>query len=283
MFGDPVINSKGWNKRNLDEVGEIITGNTPPRSKKEYYDSKYIEWIKTDNILPNQIYLSNSTEHLSELGYSKGRSVKSNSLLVACIAGSLSSIGRAAINDREVAFNQQINAIVPDDQTSAYFLYYLFKHATHYIQDFATKGMKKIITKGVFRTIPIICPPYESQLVLSQLSFKTKLLDSQKEVINLFNSLIQKAFSGGLDVAISVELDVLLEEIDLQKAENDLYSILSNEVYVKDLVDRLNNQEFENQDLYDKAKHAAFQLLKQNEIIAQQYDKESKSLKLVVK
>jgi type I restriction enzyme S subunit len=75
----------------------------------------------------------------------------------------------------------------------------------------------------------------------------------------------------------------LLEEIDLQKPENDLYSILSNEEYVNSLLERLNTQDFENQDLYDKAKHAAFQLLKTDEILAQQYDETSKSLKLVIK
>jgi type I restriction enzyme S subunit len=32
---------------------------------------------------------------------------------VACIAGSVESIGRAALTDRTVAFNQQINAIQP--------------------------------------------------------------------------------------------------------------------------------------------------------------------------
>lgn len=288
LFGDPLVNPKKWPKRTLKEIGEIITGNTPPREKKEYYDSNFIEWIKTDNILSDQIYLSSSGEHLSVLGLTKGRSVKNKSLLVACIAGSLSSIGRAAINDREVAFNQQINAIVPNKDTSVYFLYFLFKYASQYIQDFATKGMKKIITKGVFSTIAIISPPYQQQLefeilVISQLSFKTKLLNAKQEISNLYNSLIQQAFSGNLSLDVSVELDALLEEIDLQKPDNDLYSILSNEEYINSLVERLNKQDFENQDLYDKAKHAAFQLLKTDEILAQKYDEDTKSLKLVVK
>ncbi len=288
IFGDPLVNPKNWPKKTLKDIGEIITGNTPPRKKKEYYNSNFIEWIKTDNILSDQIYLSSSCEFLSELGLSKGRSVKNKSLLVSCIAGSLSSIGRAAINDREVSFNQQINAIIPNKDTSVYFLYFLFKYASQYIQNFATKGMKKIITKGVFSTIPIITPPYQQQLefeifVINQLSFKTKLLNTKQELSNLYNSLIQQAFSSKLSLNVSVELDALLEEIDLQKAENDLYSILSNEVYVNNFVERLNSQDFESQDLYDKAKHAAFQLLKTDEILAQKYDEDNKSLKIVVK
>ena len=75
----------------------------------------------------------------------------------------------------------------------------------------------------------------------------------------------------------------LLEEIDLQKSENDLFSIITNEEYLLSLVNRLNSQEFESQELYDKAKHVAFQLLKGEERLAQEYDEKSKSLKLVVK
>ena len=100
---------------------------------------------------------------------------------------------------------------------------------------------------------------------------------------DFFNSILQRSFSGKLDLNVSVELDALLEEIDLQKPENDLFSIITNEEYLLSLVNRLNNQEFENQDLYDKAKHVAFQLLKEEERLAQEYDEQSKILKLVIK
>jgi type I restriction enzyme S subunit len=112
---------------------------------------------------------------------------------------------------------------------------------------------------------------------------KKVILESLNNTSDLFQSILQRAFSGKLKFDVSVELDTLLEEIDLHKPENDLYSIVSNEEYVNSMVERLNTQDFENQDLYDKAKHAVFQLLKTDEILAQYYDKASKSLKLVVK
>src|SRR5690606_21782726 len=97
-------------------------------------------------------------------------------------------------------------------------------------------------------------------------SLKTNLISNAEIVQSLFNATLQNAFSGKLNLDISVELDALLEEIDLQKPVNDLYSIVSNEEYINSLVERLNTQDFENQNLYDKAKHAAFQLLKTDEI-----------------
>ena len=40
---------------------------------------------------------------------------------------------------------------------------------------------------------------------------------------------------------------------------------------------------FENQELYDKAKHGAFQLLKEKRYMEQQYNELSKSIKVVLK
>ena len=50
MFGDPVTNPKGWDKVAISLIGEVKTGNTPPRINKDYYGS-FIEWIKTDKYL----------------------------------------------------------------------------------------------------------------------------------------------------------------------------------------------------------------------------------------
>ena len=55
MFGDPISNPMGWNKKPLANECDIVTGNTPSRKVPEYYGD-YIEWIKSDNInTPNAI------------------------------------------------------------------------------------------------------------------------------------------------------------------------------------------------------------------------------------
>ena len=50
--------------------------------------------------------MTKAVEYLSEEGLNNGRSVKEGSLLVACIAGSIESIGKVALTNRKVAFNQ---------------------------------------------------------------------------------------------------------------------------------------------------------------------------------
>lgn len=203
MFGDPVKNSKGWEKKTLKELGEIKTGNTPPREDPTYYNDNFIEWIKTDNINTPDLYLTSAKEYLSEKGLKKGRCVEANSILVTCIAGSKKVIGNVAITGRKVAFNQQINSFTPLEGDILFF-YYMFKIGKSHIQNFSTNGMKGIITKSKFETIDFITVPSSKQF---QFSSKIQLIEKQKELAkqslkeseDLFQSLLQKAFKGELN------------------------------------------------------------------------------------
>lgn len=204
MFGDPVKNEKGWEKEELKNFGKISTGNTPSRADLKNYDNHYIEWIKTDNIIENEFYISKAQEYLSFEGAKKGRIVNENSLLVTCIAGSLQSIGRAGISNRKVAFNQQINAIEPNNEVNISFLYFLIKNSRKYIQDHASSGMKRMLSKGEFEKIKMILPPIQLQ---NQFAERVAVIEAQKQQAQLelakseelFQSLLQKAFNGELN------------------------------------------------------------------------------------
>lgn len=160
MFGDPVKNPMGWQVRKLKETTDIITGNTPSRKDKENYGA-FIEWIKTDNIT-DKTYVTTAAEYLSEKGEMLGRTVEAGSILMACIAGSLRSIGRVALTDRKVAFNQQINAIVPKKYNSL-FLYVLFQNTQSYAQSTVNMALKGILSKGKLEELEYIIPPIELQ------------------------------------------------------------------------------------------------------------------------
>lgn len=78
----------------------------------------------------------------------------------------------------------------------------------------------------------------------------------------------------------------MIREIDLQKKENDLSRISGDIAYLQRLVDKLNAQEFVEKDLYDKAKHAAFQLMEvkaEKRQITQKYNEKTESIELALK
>jgi type I restriction enzyme S subunit len=112
LFGDPVANSKGLPEIPLAELAKVTTGNTPSREIDAYFGN-HIEWIKSDNLNTPFHFLTKATEGLSEAGLKVARSVPAGSTLITCIAGSPSCIGNAALADRKVSFNQQINALTP--------------------------------------------------------------------------------------------------------------------------------------------------------------------------
>ncbi len=202
MFGDPLNNTKKWEKKRLKDFGEIKTGNTPSRKQSDYYGN-YIEWIKSDNINTPYTCLTKSEEMLSKKGARVGRIAPKGSVLVTCIAGSLSCIGNVAIADGDVAFNQQINVIIPKNEVNEFFLYQLILNSKSHIQNYSTQSMKGMVSKSVFESIPLISPPTGLQNKFGLIAKEVELVkkhqkQSVQQIDNLFNVLMQKAFRGEL-------------------------------------------------------------------------------------
>jgi len=166
MFGDP--NMVGLNKSvKFSSIAKIMTGNTPSRKSPEYYGN-YIEWIKSDNIISTNLYISQAKEFLSEQGAAKGRVAPKDSLLMTCIAGSIRSIGNVGICDRSVAFNQQINAIVLKNNINPLYIYWLLKLFKPSIIANVEMSLKGIISKSQLENmlIPIIASQEEQELFI---------------------------------------------------------------------------------------------------------------------
>lgn len=178
LFGDPVSNPKAWEMVPLGKRCEIVTGNTPSRAEPENY-GEFIEWIKSDNINTPFTFVTKAQEYLSEAGFKKCRFVEAGSLLMTCIAGSINCIGNVAVTDRRVAFNQQINAIVPeqDEVLYLYWLMLLSKPAIHGTINMALKG---ILSKGQLAELTFPFPPIELQ---NQFAAFVEQTDKSKVVV----------------------------------------------------------------------------------------------------
>jgi type I restriction enzyme S subunit len=202
MFGDPVSNPKTLPISPIKEMGRVVTGNTPPRKDPENYGPG-IEWIKSDNIGTPHHFLTAAEETLTQKGQAISRTVPAGSTLVTCIAGSPSSIGNAALADREVAFNQQINAVVPNPGVDPFFLYCQFLIGKQLVQNASTNSMKGMVSKGKFQEIVFLNPSSHDQekfghLFKQLLRTTEKLRSSCVEDNALIGSLTQRAFRGEL-------------------------------------------------------------------------------------
>ena len=202
MFGDPVTNPMEWDTFVLGEVGEVITGNTPSRKCPEYY-GKDIEWIKSDNINHPSFFLTEAEERLSIAGKAVARRSPKGSILITCIAGSPSCIGNAAIADREVAFNQQINAFVPGERIALWFAFGVFWVGKRLVQRASTNSMKGMVSKSAFSGISIPIPPMSLQNRFTAIAESVERQKANQrahlaELDTLFASLQSSAFQGDL-------------------------------------------------------------------------------------
>ena len=151
-FTDP------WEERKLGELGKIYTGNTPKTSDLDNWtDNKEGHiWITPTDI--DKLIMSDSDRHLSEQGWSKARKIPENSVLITSIA----SIGKNTINAVPVAFNQQINAIVPEKNDSYFILSAMIKDTARFAS-VAGQTATAIINKTTFEKFQIATPSYEEQ------------------------------------------------------------------------------------------------------------------------
>ena len=196
MFGDPT-NGVAWPSKRLDEICTIVTGNTPPRKDPSNYGD-YIEWCKTDNITDAK-YLTTASEMLSEEGALRGRVVPAGSILMACIAGSVKSIGKVAVADRSVAFNQQINALIPSEMIDVEYLLWALRLSKDYLCSGVNMQLKGILNKTSLSAKSFCVPPLALQ---QQFAAFAAEVDKSRVVVQkqieklqaLYDSLAQEYF-----------------------------------------------------------------------------------------
>lgn len=201
QFGDPVTNPRGWRVKPLSDLAVITTGNTPSRSAPEYFGDA-IEWIKSDNINTRSHFLTQAAEGLSAQGRSVARIAPAGSTLMTCIAGSPACIGNVALADREVSFNQQINAVTPRDGVDSRFLYVLLLVGKRLVQAASTNSMKGMVSKGKLEEVLVPAPPSKLQAGFGELFERLLNLSRRQEIAEqdaqrLFDSILQRTFAGG--------------------------------------------------------------------------------------
>ena len=202
MFGDPATNPKGWERVSLVHLARVTTGNTPSRAIAAYFGDD-IEWIKSDNINTPSHYLTRAAEGLSSKGRAAGRTVPAGSSLVTCIAGSPDCIGNVALADREVAFNQQINAVTPREGVDHRFVYALLLVGKRLVQAASTNSMKGMVSKGKLEEMQVPAPPTEDQRIFGDVFDRVLRLSRRQDVAlreseDLFAAATQMAFEGQL-------------------------------------------------------------------------------------
>lgn len=159
MFGDPVMNDKGWEISILKNIGDIITGKTPAKKEAKNYDSDDRMFVRPSDLSFSFKYINNTEQYISEYAFQHSRKLPKNTVLSCCIG----SVGKVGVLKEEAITNQQINAILLYDEMNAiYVAYYLLAIKEIFIEK-ANAPVVPIINKTDFSKFPIPVPPLPLQ------------------------------------------------------------------------------------------------------------------------
>ena len=201
-------NQKGWRNACLSDIAQtIVCGKTPSTKKPDYYgeDMPFI----TIPDMYNSVYITKTTRRLSMLGINsqKNKILPSNSVCVSCIG----TAGLVSLVAEPSQTNQQINTIIPLEDISSYFIFFLLKSLSNKIQNLGASGSTiPNLNKSQFSEIEIMIPP---KTLLEEFDsivapFFNAILEHQYQIEYLSilrDTLLPRLMSGELDVS-NIEL-----------------------------------------------------------------------------
>lgn len=145
-----------WQSIRIGDIGRVVTGDTPPKSRAEFYGSAF-PFIKPTDMKVGQRYTSSWEENYSEEAYEKYKQklIPEGSTAVVTIG----SIGQKLTLTRTPCFvNQAVNAVIPDrEKFDPMYVYYLLKHNLHLVKqaDTGASSGRENVSKSNFSSLEI--------------------------------------------------------------------------------------------------------------------------------
>ena len=198
-----------WQIGTISDLGTVVGGSTPSKTKPEYYTNNGIAWITPKDLSINKSkFISHGENDITELG------LKNSSATVmpkgTILFSSRAPIGYIAIASNEVTTNQGFKSVVPYLEIGTAFVYFFLKHSLPVIESAASGSTFKEISGSAMKNIPAIIP---DRSTLDQFnSFCAPIFAQQKNLEDqnyslamLRDSLLPKLMSGAIDIA-SIQL-----------------------------------------------------------------------------
>ena len=194
-----------WPDAILSDIGTIVAGGTPSKSKSEYYSNNGIAWITPKDLSINKSkFISHGENDISEFGLSKS----SANIMPAgtVLFSSRAPIGYIAIAKNDVTTNQGFKSIVPNKQIGTAYVYFLLKSLTPTIEGMASGSTFKEISGAGMKSVPTVIPDSDTLQLFNEfcnpLFEQQKILEEEnKHLSSIRDALLPKLMSGELDVS----------------------------------------------------------------------------------
>lgn len=199
MFGDPVKNEKGWEKRKLGELGNWKSGGTPSRKIEKYFQGT-IPWISSGEL--NEMYIYKSKEYITEeaIQNTSTHLIEKGSLLLGMYD---TAALKSSINTVVLTCNQAIAFAKLNKTVNTLYVYYIIQYGKKHYKSQQRGVRQKNLNLSMIKDLKINYPPIELQ---NQFAERIKIIEEQKQQAQealakselLFQGLLQQAFNGEL-------------------------------------------------------------------------------------
>lgn len=201
-----VVNADpNWSECTLSDIGSVVAGGTPSKSKPEYYADQGIAWITPKDLSVNKSkFISHGENDISELGFSKSSAAKMPAGTI--LFSSRAPIGYIAIAQNEVTTNQGFKSVIPNENISTAYMYFLLKNLLPTIEGMASGSTFKEISGAAMKSVPTIMPDADTIQLFSSFCEpvfkKQEILEAENQRLSaLRDLLLPKLMSGELDVS----------------------------------------------------------------------------------
>ena len=202
---------QNWDVKRLKVLAKLQTGNTPPKENdvSVYYTDEGFLWVKPDN-LSGFSPIKNTNEYLNEDGYKIARVAPEGTPLVCCIG----SIGKYGVAEQDVAFNQQINAVIFNKMMDNKFGLYHISCQEEQHWYYANGNVVQILNTQNQGKLLFACPPKDEQQRIAEYLDKKcgeidKVVEAEKSLIEKLKeykqSVITEAVTKGLDKSVPLK------------------------------------------------------------------------------
>ena len=190
---------QGWKVGKLGDLGDIVGGSTPSKSKPEYYTTHGIAWLTPKDLSTSKAKFTSRGEiDITDEGYNS----TSTKLMPrgSVLFSSRAPIGYLTIAKNEICTNQGFKSLVPNGAGTG-FIYYSLRHLTPQIENRATGSTFKEASATLMRSVETIVPPTSilnkfEELLRPILQFQEKKEKENQRLAALRDTLLPKLMSG---------------------------------------------------------------------------------------
>ncbi|MCG8315526.1 MAG: restriction endonuclease subunit S [Pseudomonadales bacterium] len=181
---------KGWTPSQIGDIAKFSSGGTPSKKKSEYWGGTE-PWISGKDLKTH--YLANSIDNLTEDGFKVAKKAPKGASLILVRGMTLLKDFPVGYATRDVAFNQDLKALVPAKNVDGLFLSFLLvaeKHKIRQLVSTAGHGTGRLDTHSI-QEYPVNLPPISEQKKIAQiLSAWDKAITTTEQLLT--NSQQQK-------------------------------------------------------------------------------------------